>query len=69
MEIDGDRYDWLCRIAVTTCVVVWIEISFWYRDFDAMAVTTCVVVWIEISGIPQDQYESVSPPAWWCGLK
>ena len=27
MEIDGGRYDWLCRIAVTTCVVVWIEID------------------------------------------
>lgn len=48
MEIDGDRYDWLCRIAVTTCVVVWIEILEWPVTAASSPVTTCVVVWIEI---------------------
>ena len=49
MEIDGDRYDWLCRIAVTTCVVVWIEIKCNNRKHPTPKVTTCVVVWIEIA--------------------
>ena len=33
---------------VTTCVVVWIEISLKHRFWPLLFVTTCVVVWIEI---------------------
>ena len=35
-------------LAVTTCVVVWIEISLCLLLLSYMYVTTCVVVWIEI---------------------
>ena len=34
--------------AVTTCVVVWIEISVMRLPLLFWSVTTCVVVWIEI---------------------
>ena len=34
--------------AVTTCVVVWIEIPVVYSSYTPYDVTTCVVVWIEI---------------------
>ena len=35
-------------IAVTTCVVVWIEIQSYWLIMNITNVTTCVVVWIEI---------------------
>ena len=34
---------------VTTCVVVWIEISILCNPSQYNKVTTCVVVWIEIA--------------------
>ena len=37
--------------AVTTCVVVWIEIVMVSSFFGFSSVTTCVVVWIEIKRI------------------
>ena len=54
---------------VTTCVVVWIEISHCVHTADTGYVTTCVVVWIEIHPYSQSIPMPVSPPAWWCGLK
>ena len=55
---------------VTTCVVVWIEISSAsFRISNLSFVTTCVVVWIEIPGYPFHYAQFSSPPAWWCGLK
>ena len=36
-----------CRV-VTTCVVVWIEITIFLPSSVLSMVTTCVVVWIEI---------------------
>ena len=38
-----------CSSWVTTCVVVWIEISGVRYSFLIPDVTTCVVVWIEIT--------------------
>ena len=37
--------------SVTTCVVVWIEISLFMRSYSLANVTTCVVVWIEIEKV------------------
>ena len=36
-----------CRV-VTTCVVVWIEITIFLPSSVLSMVTTCVVVWIEM---------------------
>ena len=55
--------------AVTTCVVVWIEIEEALSYLEDMTVTTCVVVWIEIPVVDNKSLAMASPPAWWCGLK
>ena len=55
--------------SVTTCVVVWIEMLGCSTILSHMAVTTCVVVWIEIWIFKPFGHITVSPPAWWCGLK
>ncbi len=54
---------------VTTCVVVWIEISIADLISFFCRVTTCVVVWIEIPLVTIRRIPFLSPPAWWCGLK
>ena len=55
--------------SVTTCVVVWIEITMNPTCVNMPGVTTCVVVWIEIAILVILTFWGGSPPAWWCGLK
>ena len=50
-------------------MVVWIEIYIDNRERLLYTVTTCVVVWIEILYARGVRAGSMSPPAWWCGLK
>ena len=54
---------------VTPCVGVWIETPNPKRKLTMMLVTPCVGVWIETNVLTSPVFETLSHPAWVCGLK
>ena len=48
---------------------VWIETKFYLTVYKDVRVTPCVGVWIETDGKDGADGESMSHPAWVCGLK